>query len=123
PGRRHFTSDRRPDRQGTWHRHTAAAAQRHQAGPAECGVKGGMAVSTFAVFGMTRAYALAEARKRTPTHRFEKDKDGNRRRVEMIGDEWEAAVQARADSIMGGARVAQDANPSTRHSSPASLSG
>lgn len=63
-----------------------------------------MAVSTFTVFGMTRAYALADARKRTPTHRFEKDKDGNRRRVEMASDEWEAAVQDRANSIMGGGK-------------------
>jgi len=70
-----------------------------------------MAVSTFAVFGMTRGYAMADARKRTPTHRFEKDKDGKRFRVEMTSEEWEAAVQARADSIMGGARVAQLCQP------------
>jgi len=61
-------------------------------------------MSTFAVFGMTRAYAMADARKRTPTHRFEKGKDGKRRRFEMTSDEWEAAVQARADSIMGGGK-------------------
>src|SRR5690606_32941914 len=103
-GCRHFTSDRRQDRQGTWHRHTVAATQRHQASTAERGIEGGMAMSTFAVFGMTRAYALAEARKRTPTHRFEKDKCGTRRRVEMTSDEWEAAVQDRADSIMGGGK-------------------
>src|SRR5690606_29130462 len=107
PGGRHFTSDRRPDRQRTRHRHTAAATQRHQAGPAECRVKGGMAVSTFAVFGMTRAYALAVARKRTPTHRLERNEYGGSNRVELTSDEWEAAVQACADSIMGGARVAQ----------------
>lgn len=77
-------------------------------------------MSTFAVFGMTRAYALAEARKRTPTHRFEKDKDGNRRRVEMTSDEWEAAVRDRADSIMGGQEWRSYANPSMRPSSPAS---
>lgn len=59
-------------------------------------------MSTFAVFGMTRAYALAVARKRTPTHRFEKNEYGGGDRVELTSDEWEAAVQAHADSIMGG---------------------
>ena len=80
-------------------------------------------MSTFAVFGMTRAYALAEARKRTPTHRFEKDKDGNRRRVEMTSDDWEAAVQDRANSIMGGEQEWRSyASPLMRPSLPVSSS-
>ncbi|WP_285259217.1 hypothetical protein [Halopseudomonas bauzanensis] len=68
-------------------------------------------MSTFAVFGMTRDFAMFEARKKTPTHRFEKDKAGNPRRVELTQGEWEAAVIARAESIMEGARVVQLCRP------------
>lgn len=68
-------------------------------------------MSTFAVFGMTRDFALTEARKRTATHRFEKDKDGVHRRVELTPEEWEAAVQAKAEATMKGARQVQRCRP------------
>ena len=60
-------------------------------------------MSTFAVFGMTRDFALAEARKKTPTTRIELVK-GVRVTVDLTPDEWEAAVQKRADEVMAGAR-------------------
>ena len=67
-------------------------------------------MSTFAVFGMTRDFALAEARKKTPTTRIELVK-GVRVTVDLTPDEWEAAVQKRADKVMAGARTVQLCKP------------
>ncbi len=67
-------------------------------------------MSTFAVFGMTRDFALAEARKKTPTTRIELV-SGTRVTVDLTPDEWEAAVQKRADEVMAGARTVQLCKP------------
>lgn len=61
-------------------------------------------MSTFAVFGMTRAIAIAEARKKTPTTRADKSRGG----VEPIPmNEWLAMVEAAAEKIMQGTQVRQ----------------
>lgn len=61
-------------------------------------------MSTFAVFGMTRAMAVAEARKKTPATRADKSRGG----VEPIPlDEWLGMVEAAAGRIMSGTQVRQ----------------
>ena len=67
-------------------------------------------MSTFAVFGMTRDFALAEARKKTPTTRIELVK-GARVTVDLTPEEWEAAVQKRADEAMASTRTVQLCKP------------
>ena len=61
-------------------------------------------MSTFAVFGMTRDVALAEAKKRTK---------GTRKNVKAPGGveplplaEWMELVEKKTEQIMGGARLA-----------------
>lgn len=59
-------------------------------------------MSTFAVFGMSRAVALRDAYKNTPTTR------GNGAAVvQMSADEWEDACQRKADKVMAGVKVKQ----------------
>lgn len=67
-------------------------------------------MSTFAVFGMTRDFALAEARKKTPTTRIELV-EGTRVTVDLTPEEWEVAVQKRADEAMAGTRTVQLCKP------------
>lgn len=59
-------------------------------------------MSTFAVFGMTRDQALAEARKTVKTTR--KTPQGEE---SLTMDEWTALCEKRADEIMLGQKVKQ----------------
>lgn len=59
-------------------------------------------MSTFAVFGMTRDQALAEARKTVKTTR--KTPKGEE---SLTMDEWTALCEKRADEIMQGQKVKQ----------------
>ncbi len=62
-------------------------------------------MSTFAVFGMTAAVALAEARKRTKTTKASGKVGGASLQLTMA--EWNEAVEKLAAKIMGGDRVKQ----------------
>lgn len=62
-------------------------------------------MSTFAVFGMTAAVALAEARKRTKTTKANGKVGGPALQLTMA--EWEDAVEKLAAKIMSGERVKQ----------------
>ncbi|SIR82093.1 hypothetical protein SAMN05878276_0380 [Aquipseudomonas alcaligenes] len=62
-------------------------------------------MSTFAVFGMTRAAALEEAKKKTPSTRDDKDAPGGKRQLTMA--EWLEACDRVADQIMAGRKVRQ----------------
>ncbi|MDG9928296.1 MULTISPECIES: hypothetical protein [unclassified Pseudomonas] len=62
-------------------------------------------MSTFAVFGMTRAAALEEAKKKTPSTRDNKDTPGGKQQLTM--DEWLEAVERCAEVIMAGRKVRQ----------------
>lgn len=62
-------------------------------------------MSTFAVFGMTRDVAIAEAKKTVKTTRPDPKRTGHN--IELTVDEWLYKVGGRADQIMGGARVKQ----------------
>jgi hypothetical protein len=62
-------------------------------------------MSTFAVFGMTRAAALDEAKKKTPPTRDDKDAPGGKRQLTM--PEWIEACEKAADQIMAGRKVRQ----------------
>jgi hypothetical protein len=62
-------------------------------------------MSTFAVFGMTRDVAMAEARRTVKTTRPDPKRAGHN--IELTVDEWMHKVGLRADQIMGGARVKQ----------------
>lgn len=62
-------------------------------------------MSTFAVFGMTEAVALAEARRTTKTKK-PSGKTGVPA-VDMSPAEWEEAVQRTAEAIMAGEKVKQ----------------
>ncbi|SDS24705.1 hypothetical protein SAMN05216198_1529 [Halopseudomonas litoralis] len=59
-------------------------------------------MSTFAVFGMTRGYAISSARRQVPTRIRGED---------LTPEEWEAAVNIRADAIMNGSRIIQLCKP------------
>lgn len=62
-------------------------------------------MSTFAVFGMTRDFATAEAKKKTPATRVNKSVPGG---IEYLTDaEWLAAVDRAASRMMEGAKVKQ----------------
>lgn len=60
-------------------------------------------MSTFAVFGMTRDVALAEARKKVSTTRL----DDSGQRLQLTPQEWQQACEERADKIMASKRVKQ----------------
>lgn len=62
-------------------------------------------MSTYAVFGMTRARAVEMARKRVPTSK--KDPLNPRSVIGLSEREWEEAVQAEADKIMAGQQTTQ----------------
>jgi hypothetical protein len=62
-------------------------------------------LSTYAVFGMTRARALEMARKSVKT--WKKDPNDSRNTINLSAAEWEAAVQAEADKVMAGTKVVQ----------------
>lgn len=64
-------------------------------------------MSTFAVFGMTRDVALADAKKNTQTTRMETDDRGRKVSVPMTMAEWVVAVEKRADEIMDGVKTKQ----------------
>lgn len=53
-------------------------------------------MSTFAVFGMTRDVALAEARKKVSTTR----RDDSGQRLQLTPQEWQQACEEHADKIM-----------------------
>ena len=59
-------------------------------------------MSTFAVFGMSRAVALKDAYKNTPTTR-----GTGAGIVQMSAAEWEDACQRKADRVMAGSKVKQ----------------
>lgn len=59
-------------------------------------------MSTFAVFGMTRAMALKDAQKNTPT-----TKGAGSTIVQMTEAEWVEAVMRKADKVMAGSKVKQ----------------
>ena len=62
-------------------------------------------MSTFAVFGMTRDFATAEAKKKTPATRVNKSVPGG---IEYLTDaEWLAGVDRAASRMMEGAKVKQ----------------
>ena len=75
-------------------------------------------MSTFAVFGMTRAVALAEAKKRTKGTRKNLKAPGGVEQIPLA--EWLALVEKKADQIMGGVRLASCRRCSTRRSTPSS---
>lgn len=60
-------------------------------------------MSTFAVFGMTRDFALAEARKKVSTT----PRDDSGQRLQLTPQEWQQACEERADKIMASKRVKQ----------------
>jgi len=60
-------------------------------------------MSTFAVFGMTRDVALAEARKKVSTTR----RSDSGQREQLTPQEWQQACEERADKIMASKRVKQ----------------
>ncbi|WP_430293031.1 hypothetical protein [Pseudomonas sp. B1-22] len=64
-------------------------------------------MSTFAVFGMTRDVALADAKKKTSTSRTVTDQRGRKVSVPMSMAEWVEAVEKRADEIMEGVKTKQ----------------
>ena len=57
-------------------------------------------MSTFAVFGMTRDVAMAEAKKTVKTTRPDPKNVGQK--IELTVDEWLYKVALKADQIMGG---------------------
>lgn len=59
-------------------------------------------MSTFAVFGMTRAVALQDARKTTPTTKRNQSSS-----QQLTQAEWLAECEKRADKIMAGTKVKQ----------------
>jgi len=59
-------------------------------------------MSTFAVFGMTRAVALKDAQKNTPT-----TKAHNGAIIQLTASEWAAECEKRADRVMAGKKVKQ----------------
>lgn len=59
-------------------------------------------MSTFAVFGMTRAVALKDAQKNTPT-----TKAHNGAIIQLTASEWAAECENRADRVMAGKKVKQ----------------
>lgn len=62
-------------------------------------------MSTFAVFGMTRDVATAEAKKTVKTTRPDPKRNGHN--IELSIDDWMHKVGVRADQIMASARVKQ----------------
>ncbi|NAQ13472.1 MULTISPECIES: hypothetical protein [Pseudomonas syringae group] len=62
-------------------------------------------MSTFAVFGMTMAWALSEARKKTPTTRANPKTGGPP--IELTLEEWMVKVERNAEHIMAGAKMRQ----------------
>ena len=61
-------------------------------------------MSTFAVFGMTRDVALAEAKKRTKGTRKNAKAPGGVEPVPLV--EWLELVEKKTEQIMGGGRFA-----------------
>lgn len=59
-------------------------------------------MSTFAVFGMTRAVALKDAQKNTPTSKAHRGSI-----IPMTTAEWAAECESRADRAMSGSKVKQ----------------
>lgn len=59
-------------------------------------------MSTFAVFGMTRAVALKDAQKNTPTTRAHHGSI-----IPLTEAEWVAECECRADRAMSGSKVKQ----------------
>ena len=68
-------------------------------------------MSTFAVFGMTRDFALAEARKKVPVTRTATDGKGRKVSVDLSPAEWEEACQQYVQRLMDGERVCQLCKP------------
>lgn len=62
-------------------------------------------MSTFAVFGMTRPVAFAEAKKRTKGTRKNLQAPGGVEQIPL--DEWLALVEKKTEQIMGGGTVRQ----------------
>lgn len=62
-------------------------------------------MSTFAVFGMTMAWALSEARKKTPNNRPNPKTGGPP--IELTLAEWMVKVERNAEHIMAGAKIRQ----------------
>lgn len=64
-------------------------------------------MSTFAVFGMTRDVALAEAKKRVKTSKPGKPGGPS---IQLTPAQWEEAVAKYVDKLMGGEKVKQLSN-------------
>lgn len=73
-------------------------------------------MSTFAVFGMTRAVAMAEAKKRTKGTRKNLQAPGGVEQIPL--PEWLAMVERKTEQIMGGVRFASSRRCSTHLSTP-----
>ena len=73
-------------------------------------------MSTFAVFGMTRDVALAEAKKRTKGTRKNVKAPGGVEPVPLA--EWLELVEKKAELIMGGVRFASSHRYSMPRSTP-----
>ncbi|VVN84289.1 hypothetical protein [Pseudomonas fluorescens] len=77
-------------------------------------------MSTFAVFGMTRPVAFAEAKKRIKGTRKNLQAPGGVEQIPLA--EWLALVEKKTEQIMGGVRFASSPRCLMRHSTPSSLS-
>lgn len=77
-------------------------------------------MSTFAVFGMTRPVAFAEAKKRVKGTRKNLQAPGSIEQIPLA--EWLVMVEKKTEQIMGGVRFASYHRCSTRHSTRSSSS-
>ncbi|WP_258035826.1 hypothetical protein [Pseudomonas putida] len=76
-------------------------------------------MSTFAVFGMTRDVALAEAKKRVKTSKPGKPGGPS---IQLTPAQWEEAVAKYVDKLMSGEKVKQLSNMFDAPSTPSSSS-
>lgn len=74
-------------------------------------------MSTFAVFGMTRDVAMAEAKKRVKTNKPGKPGGPS---IQLTPAQWEEAVAKYVDKLMGGEKVKQLSNMFDAPSTPSS---
>ena len=77
-------------------------------------------MSTFAVFGMTRAVALTEAKKRTKGTRKNVKAPGGVEPIPLA--EWLDLVEKKTEQIMGGVRYASSPRYLMRLNTPSSSS-
>lgn len=75
-------------------------------------------MSTFAVFGMTRPVAFAEAKKRIKGTRKNLQAPGGVEQIPLA--EWLAMVERKTEQIMGGVRSVSSRRCLTHRSTPSS---